>query len=128
MIVDTSAMVAILFDENDAGVYDDAIANAPSSRMSVVNFIEAAIVVEGRSGEVAGQDLDDYCQNAPIELIPVTVEQMQAARRAWRRFGKGNHPAALNFGDCFAYALADTTREPLLFKGPDFSLTDIESA
>ncbi len=127
MIVDTSAMVAILFDENDAEVYDDAIASSPRSRMSVVNFIETAMVVEGRSGEVAGQDLDDYCQNAPIELEPVTIDQMEAARRAWRRFGKGNHPAGLNSGDCFAYALAETTREPLLFKGSDFSLTDIES-
>ena len=128
MIVDTSAIVAILFDESDAEVYDEAIANATQSRMSVVNFIEAAIVVEGRSGEVAGQELDDYCQNAPIELVPVTIEQMQAARRAWRRFGKGNHPAGLNFGDCFAYGLAETAGEPLLFKGSDFALTDIEPA
>ena len=128
MIVDTSAIVAILFDEGDAEIYDEAVANAPRSRMSVVNFIEAAIVVEGRGGEVAGQDLDDYCQNAPIELVPVTIEQMRAARRAWRRFGKGNHPAALNFGDCFSYALAEASREPLLFKGSDFALTDIESA
>ena len=80
MIVDTSAVVSILFDESDADVYDKAIASAPRSRMSVVNFIEATIVVEGRSGEVAGQDLDDYCQNAPIELEPVTIDQMEAAR------------------------------------------------
>ena len=128
MIVDTSAIVAILFDESDAEVYDEAIANATQPRMSVANFIEAAIVIEGHSGEVAGQDLDDYYQNALIELVPVTIEQMQAARRAWRRFGKGNHPAGLNFGDCFAYALAETAREPLLFKGSDFALTDIDAA
>ena len=86
------------------------------------------MVLESRSGPAAGHDLDALIQDAGIELEPVTVEQAQAARRAWRRFGKGNHPAGLNFGDCFAYALAEATREPLLFKGADFGLTDIEPA
>ena len=96
--------------------------------MSVVNFLEAAMVLEGRRGTVAGDILDDYLEASGIELVPVTQKQAHAARQAWRRFGKGNHPAALNFGDCFAYALAETTREPLLFKGRDFALTDIDVA
>ena len=85
--------------------------------MSVVSFVEAAIVLEGRSGAAAGHELDEFLEEAGIDLVPVTPGQAQAARRAWRRFGKGNHPAGLNFGDCFAYALAEATREPLLFKG-----------
>ncbi len=86
------------------------------------------MVVEHRGGEAAGFDLDTLLERAGIELVPVTVEHLEAARRAWRRYGKGNHPAALNFGDCFAYALARTTGEPLLFKGRDFPQTDIEAA
>lgn len=96
--------------------------------MSVASYLEATIVVEGRSGAAAGHELDAYLAEAGIELEPVTVEQTQAACRAWRRFGKGNHPAGLNYGDCFSYALAETTQEPLLFKGRDFALTDIEAA
>ena len=86
------------------------------------------MVVEGRGGTEAGEDLDVLLSRARIEFVPVTQEQVQVARQAWRRFGKGNHPAALNFGDCFAYALAEVTGEPLLFKGDDFALTDIEAA
>ena len=96
--------------------------------MSVASFIEATIVIESRSGIAAGQELDAYIEEAEIELVPVTVEQARAARRAWRRFGRGNHPAALNFGDCFSYALAEATGEPLLYKGEDFALTDIPAA
>ena len=97
-------------------------------RMSVANVLEASIVVESRGSEAAAHDLDALLERAEIELVPVTVEHIEAARRAWRRYGKGNHPAALNFGDCFAYALARTTGEPLLFKGGDFSQTDIDPA
>ncbi len=86
------------------------------------------MVFEGQFGSEAGHQLDDFIERASIELVPVTVEHARAARRAWRRFGKGNHPAGLNFGDCFAYALAEATREPLLYKGGDFALTDIEAA
>ena len=86
------------------------------------------MVVEGRGGAGAGDELDALLRRAEVQLVPVTSEQAYAARHAWRRFGKGNHPAALNFGDCFAYALAVTTGEPLLFKGEDFALTDIEAA
>ena len=128
MIVDTSAVMTILFSESGAERYDQAIAEAPRCRMSVVSFLEAAIVLESRSGAAVGHDLDAFLEEAGIELAAVTPEHAQAARRAWRRFGKGNHPAGLNFGDCFSYALAAVTDEPLLFKGRDFSLTDVEAA
>ena len=128
MIVDTSAALAILFDEPDAESYERAIAGVSVCRMSVASFLEAAIVLESRGATAAGYELDLFLEKGRIELVPVTPGQAQAARRAWRRFGKGNHPAGLNLGDCFAYALAETTREPLLFKGQDFALTDIETA
>ena len=96
-------MLAVLYREPDAERYETAIAAAPNCRMSVANVLE-------------------------VSIVPVTVEHVEAARSAWRRFGKGNHRAALNFGDCFAYALAKTTSEPLLFKGEDFARTDIEPA
>ena len=128
MIVDSSAVLAVLYREPDSGHYETAIATAPNCRMSVANVLETAIVVEGRGGAAAGHELDVFLESAAIELVPVTAEHVEAARRAWRRFGKGNHRAALNFGDCFAYALAKTRGEPLLFKGEDFARTDIESA
>ena len=128
MIIDTSAVVAILLAESDAARYERAISTAWPRRMSVVALLETTMAIEGRSGPDAGDDLDLFLQEADIELEPVTLEQVEAARRAWRRFGKGNHPAALDFGDCFAYALASTKREPLLFKGGDFARTDVEAA
>lgn len=128
MIVDTSAVLAILFHEPDAESFAAAVASASSPRMSAASLLETSIVLESRSGPASGYELDAFLQEAGIELEPVTLEQAQAARRAWRRFGKGNHPAGLNFGDCFAYALAEATREPLLFKGGDFELTGIEVA
>ena len=128
MIVDTSAVLAVLFGEPDARRYEKAIAEAWPRRMSAVGLLEAAMVVESRGGIAAGYELDMFLKGAEVELVSVTAEQAQAARRAWRRFGKGNHPAGLNFGDCFAYALAETNNEPLLFKGEDFTRTDIEAA
>ncbi len=128
MIIDTSAILAILLGEADANLYEDAIATAWPRRMSVVALLEAAMVIESRGGVTAGHELDVLVDKASIELVPVTPEQTAAARLAWRRFGKGNHPAGLNFGDCFAYALASTIGEPLLFKGDDFARTDIEAA
>ena len=128
MIVDTSAVLAILFGEREARRCDEAIAQAPRCRMSAVSFLEAAIVLESRSGAEAGHELDAFLEAATIELAPVTPDHARAARRAWRRFGKGNHPAGLNFGDCFSYALAESEREPLLFKGEDFARTDIEAS
>lgn len=120
--------MAILFGESDATHYEQAISVAWPRRMSAVALLEATMVVEGRAGAAAGRQLDVFLQEAEIELSPVTPEHVEAARRAWRRFGKGNHRAALNFGDCLAYALAKTTGEPLLFKGNDFAHTDVEAA
>ena len=128
MIVDTSAVLAVLSGEPDAERYERAISAATHCRMSAASFLEAAMVLESRGGAGAGHQLDVFVERGPIELVSVTPEHAQAARRAWRRFGKGNHPAGLNFGDCFAYALAEAEREPLLYKGEDFSLTDIEAA
>lgn len=128
MIIDTSALLAILLGEQDAERYERAVAAAWPRRMSTVALLEAAMVVESRGGTAAGEELDDLLARAEVELVAVTPEQTAVARRAWRRFGKGKHRAALNFGDCFAYALARTTGEPLLFKGDDFARTDIESA
>ena len=128
MIIDTSAILAILFGEPDAARFEEAIATAQPRRMSVAALLEAAMVVESRGGTAAGHELDLLLETASIELVPVTTQQADAARRAWRRFGKGNHPAGLNFGDCFVYALAATSDEPLLFKGEDFARTDIEAA
>ena len=128
MIIDTSAILAILFEEADADHFISAIASASSRRMSAATLLETAIVLESRSGPAAGHELDAFLKRAQIETESVTPEQAQTARQAWRRFGKGNHPAGLNFGDCFAYALALATQEPLLFKGRDFQLTDIPAA
>ena len=128
MIVDSSAVLAILFGGPDARRHAAAIMTAYPCHMSVANVLESSIALERRGGDAAAHDLDTLLGSAEIELVPVTVEHLEAARRAWRRFGKGNHPAALNFGDCFAYALAKTTGEPLLFKGDDFARTDIDAA
>ena len=128
MIIDTSAVLAILLGEADAERYEQAVAGSWPRRMSTVALLEAAMVVESRGGAAAGHELDEFLTRAEVELVAVTPEQATAARRAWRRFGKGNHPAGLNFGDCFAYALSTTTGEPLLFKGEDFARTDIEAS
>ena len=127
MIVDTSAVLAVLFGEPDAERYARAILTASPCRMSVASLLEASIVIGGR-GRATDVELDSFVEEAEIELSPVTREQVEAARHAWRRFGRGNHEAALNFGDCFAYALARTSGEPLLFKGDDFTRTDVETA
>ncbi len=128
MIVDSSAVLAILFDEPDGRRHAEAIMRASPCRMSVANVLEATMVLESRGGHAVGHELDALLRRSEIELKPVTVRHLEIARAAWRRYGKGNHPAALNFGDCFAYALAKAKGEPLLFKGEDFSRTDIEAA
>lgn len=127
MIVDTSAILAILLREEEASSVEALIA-ASSCRMSVANILEASVVLESRGGRAAGRALDDFLAASEVAAAAVTTEQFEAARDAWRRYGKGNHPAALNFGDCFAYALASTTGESLLFKGNDFAQTDISAA
>ena len=128
MIVDSSAVCAILLNEPDARRFQDATATADVLRMSAANLFETAMVLEGRFGSPAGERLDQFMDEMEIKIVPVTAEHVTAARRAWRRFGKGNHPAALNLGDCLAYALSEMTREPLLFKGEDFTQTDVQPA
>ena len=128
VIVDSSALIAVLNREPDAQEYETAIATSMNCQISAANLLEAAIVVESRGGIEAGNELDAFLETAGIETAPVTGEQSRVARQAWRQFGKGRHRAALNFGDCFAYALSRVTGEALLYKGNDFSHTDIPAA
>lgn len=128
MIVDTSALVAILLNESDAEVYARAINEADAPRMSAATFVEAAIVVEALAGDSGSRQFDAFMRSAGIAIEPVTEEHAHVARQAWSDFGKGRHAARLNFGDCFAYALARASGEPLLFKGEDFRHTDVSPA
>ena len=128
VIIDTSAILAVLLGEPDAKEYADKIAGAWPRLMSAAGFLEMAIVTESQGGAEAGLKLDKFLADASIEIVPVSLQHAQVAREAWRRFGKGRDPACLNFGDCFSYALAKTSGEPLLFKGKDFAQTDIEVA
>jgi ribonuclease VapC len=125
MIIDTSALLAILYQEEDAIYFAEAIAAAPLGQMSAANFLEVAINIDVHGDAEASRQLDAFIRRAGIEIRSVTLEQAQIARQAYLDFGKGRHPAGLNFGDCFAYALARETGEPLLFKGDDFAKTDI---
>lgn len=127
MIVDTSAILAILLQEADAHQYAEAIHSAETCRMSAANFLGAAINLDSRLGPAAGRQLDTFLERTQIAIEPVTVEQACIARQAYLDFGKGYHPSGLNFGDVFAFALSKDTRQPLLFKGNDFSQTDIEA-
>jgi len=129
VIIDTSALVAILRAEPDAPVYAAAIAAHPTRRISAVTFVETAIVVDGSRDPVASRKLDDLIREAGIRIEPVDEVQARLAREAYRDYGRGSgHPAGLNFGDCFSYALARSTAEPLLFKGRDFRATDVAQA
>ena len=128
MILDTSALVAILYGEPEASRYATLVHEADRCSISVANFVELSIVIEAQIGADAVHQYDAFLRRAAIAMEPVTIEQGQLARQAFRDFGKGRHPAGLNFGDCFAYALARATGEPLLFKGDDFSKTDIKAA
>jgi ribonuclease VapC len=126
MIIDTSALVAILRDEPEAKDCAVAIERNPTRRVSAANFVETALVIDGNRDPIASRRFDDLIREARVVIEPVTEAQARIAREAYRDFGKGSgHPAKLNFGDCFAYALAKTTGEPLLFKGDDFIHTDI---
>ncbi|MQW88524.1 type II toxin-antitoxin system VapC family toxin [Sinorhizobium saheli] len=128
MIIDTSAVVAIAFNEPEAESYEQKVVDASRRFMSAATVLEIAIVIEARLGEAGAAELDLWLHKAGVEIIAVDADQIAAARRAWRSYGKGRHPAGLNYGDCFSYALAKTRNEPLLFKGDDFSRTDIEAA
>ena len=129
MIVDTSALIAILRAEPDAGEMAHAIERARSRRISAVNWLEAAVVIDTSGDPVASRRFDELVQTAELHVEPVTHDQARIARDAYRDFGKGSgHKAALNFGDCFAYALAKSAGEALLFKGNDFGHTDVTPA
>lgn len=128
MIVDTSALVAILLDEADANAFLAALFHAPVRQISAASLFETALVVDRRGDRAASAALEPFIASAAIQIVPVTAEHARLAREAYRRFGKGNHPAKLNFGDCFAYALSKATGDPLLFKGDDFAKTDVKSA
>ena len=125
MIIDTSALLAILFQEADAPQYAQVIAMAEVCRMSAANYLEAAINMDHRGDREASRQLDVFIERAQIHIEAVTFEQVRIARQAYLDYGKGHHPAGLNFGDVFAYALAKSTGEPLLYKGRDFVQTDI---
>jgi ribonuclease VapC len=127
VVIDTSAIIAVLLNEANAVSIARAIESDSLRLLSAANFLEASIVIESRKGETGGRELDLLLYRAAIEVVAVDQDQAEVARLAWRRFGKGRHPAGLNYGDCFAYALAKTRRLPLLFQGDDFSQTDIEA-
>ena len=128
MTLDTSAVLAILHDEPERAEFIRLIDQSPRRVISTVSVLEAAMVLVGRQGPDAGTDLELFLQKAAIRVVPFDEEQLYAARTAFRRFGKGQHPAGLNFGDCAAYALSQCSGEPLLYKGGDFAATDVLSA
>jgi ribonuclease VapC len=125
MVLDTSALLAILMNEPEIDAFSAAIEADPRRLISAATVVETGIVVERRFGDPGGRELDLLLHRAGCEIVPVDAEQAEIARAAFRRFGKGRHPAGLNFGDCFAYSLAVVRGEPLLFKGNDFAQTDV---
>ena len=128
MVIDTSALLAILQDEPERRAFNIAIEEAAERVLSVASFVEASVVIEARYGLEGVRELDAFLDTAGIDLVSVDAEQGRLARAAFSRFGRGRHRAGLNFGDCFAYALAASRGETLLFKGDDFTQTDITPA
>jgi len=126
MVIDTSALVAILLGEPEAEAFSEAIAGDTKRLVSVFSVLETGIVIEAKKGDTGGRELDLLIHRANIEIISMDSWQVDLARSAWRSFGKGRHPAGLNIGDCCSYALSKYSGEPLLFKGNDFSKTDVE--
>jgi len=128
IVVDSSALLAIVFLEPEAHQFAELIQRARMALLSAANFLEASILVQSRRGPARRERLDVFVDESGLRIEPVTRAQVLLARDGYLRFGKGNHPAGLNFGDCFAYALAKERDLPLLFKGDDFSHTDLEPA
>jgi len=128
MVIDTSALVAIFLGETERKQFLDQILQAETKLLSAANSLETGIVLEARRGETAGREFDLFVVRAKLEVVPVDAEQTEIARLAWRKYGKGRHAAGLNFGDCFAYALAKSSGQKLLAKGGDFRFTDVELA
>ncbi|HJU42728.1 MAG TPA: type II toxin-antitoxin system VapC family toxin [Vicinamibacterales bacterium] len=125
MVLDTSALLALLLDEPEAEDFRTALELDETRMVSAATLLETAVVIEARKGEAAGRELDRLVDKAAILVVAVNADHVEEARRAWRRFGRGRHEAALNFGDLFSYALSRATGEPLLFKGDDFRRTDV---
>lgn len=126
MILDSSAILAVLFAEEDASLFAEAIANAGVRRLSAATWLESAIRIEMSGSPVASLDFDAFIRESRVSIEPVDEEQVRVARAAYRAYGRGSgHPARLNYGDCFSYALAKVRNEPLLFKGDDFTHTDL---
>jgi ribonuclease VapC len=126
MVIDSSAVLAIFLAEPGRERLLQQIDEAESRSISAASVLETGIVLESRNGEGAGLDFDLFLRRARVEIVPVDADQVEIARNGWRKYGKGRHRAALNFGDCFAYALAKTLNEPLLATGTDFAQTDIK--
>lgn len=125
MVLDTSALIAVLLDEPEAVALRLAIEADPIRLLSAATLVETSIVIEARVGDAGGRELDRLLQKADVEVVAVDAEQAELARHAFRTFGKGRHAAGLNYGDCFSYALSQSSGEPLLFKGGDFAQTDV---
>ena len=125
MVLDTSALLAILLNEPDSPVFRNAIEADAVRLLSAASLLETAVVIESRFGEPGGRELDLLVHKAAIQVVSVDVEQVENARHAFRNFRKGRHPAGLDYGDCFSYALSRVSGEPLLFKGEDFARTDV---
>lgn len=128
MVIDTSALLAILLEEPEAEDFTRAIANDPKRLVSALSVLEAAVVLHSRKGPAGGRELDLLLHTAGATIVSFDAEQAALARAAYETFGKGHHPAALNLGDCCSYALSRSSGEPLLFKGSDFSKTDMVAA
>ncbi|WP_295438315.1 type II toxin-antitoxin system VapC family toxin [uncultured Thiodictyon sp.] len=128
MVIDPSALLAVLQDEPERRAFNELIEAATRRRLSTASLVELSIVIEARQGAEGIRDLDLFLATAAIELVPFDAVQARLAREGFRRFGKGRHPAGLNLGDCFSYALARVLNEPLLFKGDDFPRTDVTAA
>jgi ribonuclease VapC len=128
MVLDTSALLALLLDEPMAPAMARAIASDPRRLVSAFTALETSVVIEAKKGENGGREFDLLVCKAGIDIVPMDSGQAELARSAWRKFGKGRHPAGLNIGDCCSYALARFTGEPLLFKGQDFDRTDVHRA
>jgi ribonuclease VapC len=127
MVIDSSVLISILLGEAETIVFSRAVAGDPKRLVSVFSVLETSIVIEAKKGEAGGRELDLLLHRAQIQPVSLTEEQMELAQRAWRKYGKGRHPAGLNIGDCCSYALSKHSGEPLLYKGEDFIQTDIES-
>lgn len=127
MVIDTSALVAMLNDEPEAERFEAAVEADRTRLMSTASYLESAIVIETRFGEPGGRELDLWLHRAAVDLVAFDADQADVARVAYRTYGNGRHRAGLNYGDCFSYALAKVSNQPLLFKGDDFSQTDIGS-